>query len=88
MVVKEEMPGRDECGEYCALRGTDLELMCLVLHLMVINYHHKMFPFCPAFRACVLRTGRCSVQNKPMRFLLSVLEAGINDFSRSNGCFW
>lgn len=54
--------------------------MCLVLRLMVINYHRKMFPFCPAFQVSALRTGRCSVQNKPTRFLLSVLETGIDDF--------
>lgn len=75
MVLKASLPGREECGEYRAVQGADSELMCLVLRLMVINHHRKMFPFCPA-----LRTGRCSVQNKPTRFLLSVLEAGINDF--------
>jgi len=49
-VVVEHTPGREECEEYCSLQGTELEPMWMVLHLALIIYHGKMFPFCPVFQ--------------------------------------
>lgn len=45
MVLIEYVPWREEREVYCALQGTELELMWMVLHVVLINYHCKNVPF-------------------------------------------